>query len=29
VARKGWLEARDLLNARHAEGFLAHARSRR
>jgi DNA polymerase (family 10) len=29
VARKGWLEARDLLNARDAEGFLAHARSRR
>jgi DNA polymerase (family 10) len=29
IARKGWLEARDILNTRDAEGFLSHARSRR
>lgn len=29
MARKGWLEARDLLNARDAEGVIAFARSRR
>ncbi|MGH7646259.1 MAG: histidinol-phosphatase, partial [Gemmatimonadales bacterium] len=29
IARKGWLEARQVLNTRDAEGFLAHARSRR
>jgi DNA polymerase (family 10) len=26
IARKGWLEARDVLNTREAEGFLAYAR---
>jgi DNA polymerase (family X) len=29
VARKGWLEAKDVLNTRDAEGFLAFARKRR
>lgn len=29
IARKGWLEARDVLNARTADGVLAHARARR
>ena len=29
VARKGWLEPRDVLNTREAEGFLEFARSRR
>jgi DNA polymerase (family 10) len=29
VARKGWLEARTVLNTRDAEGFLAFARARR
>jgi len=29
VARKGWLAARDILNTRDAEGFLAFARNRR
>ena len=29
IARKGWLEARHVLNARDAEGFLAFARGRR
>lgn len=29
VARKGWLEAAGVLNARDAEGFLAHARRHR
>ncbi len=29
IARKGWLEARDVLNTRDAEGFLAYARKRR
>ena len=29
IARKGWLEARDVLNTRDAEGFLAYARARR
>lgn len=29
VARKGWLEARDVLNTRDAAGFLAFARARR
>jgi len=29
VARKGWLEARDVLNTRDADGFLAYARARR
>ena len=29
VARKGWLAARDILNTRDAEGFLAFARHRR
>ncbi|OLC07580.1 MAG: hypothetical protein AUH42_03315 [Gemmatimonadetes bacterium 13_1_40CM_70_11] len=29
IARKGWLEARDVLNTRDAEGFLAQARKRR
>ena len=29
VARKGWLAARDILNTRDAEGFLAYARQRR
>jgi DNA polymerase (family 10) len=29
TARKGWLEARDLLNARDAAGIIAFARSRR
>lgn len=29
IARKGWLTAADLLNTRHADGFLAHARRRR
>ena len=28
IARKGWLAARDVLNTRDAEGFLAHARRR-
>jgi DNA polymerase (family 10) len=28
IARKGWLEARDVLNTRDAEGFLAYARKR-
>jgi DNA polymerase (family 10) len=28
MARKGWLEASDLLNARDTEGVLAFARSR-
>ena len=28
VARKGWLEARDVLNTRDAEGFLDYARKR-
>jgi DNA polymerase (family 10) len=29
MARKGWLEARDLLNAREADDVIAFARSRR
>jgi DNA polymerase (family 10) len=29
IARKGWLEARHVLNARDDEGFLAFARGRR
>ncbi|HJQ65647.1 MAG TPA: hypothetical protein VJ816_04685 [Gemmatimonadales bacterium] len=29
VARKGWLEAKDVLNTRDAGGFLAFARARR
>ncbi len=29
IARKGWLEAADVLNTRDAEGFLAYARKRR
>lgn len=29
IARKGWLEARDVLNARTSDGVLAHARARR
>jgi DNA polymerase (family X) len=29
IARKGWLEAKDVLNTRDAEGFLAFARKRR
>ena len=29
VARKGWLEPKDVLNTRDAEGFLAFARTRR
>ena len=29
IARKGWLEAGQVLNTRDAEGFLAHARRRR
>jgi len=29
VARKGWLEAKDILNTRDAEGFLEHAKARR
>jgi DNA polymerase (family 10) len=29
IARKGWLEAGDVLNTRDAEGFLAYARKRR
>jgi DNA polymerase (family 10) len=29
MARKGWLEPSDLLNARDADGVLAFARSRR
>jgi DNA polymerase (family X) len=29
IARKGWLEARDVLNTKDAEGFLAYARARR
>jgi DNA polymerase (family 10) len=29
IARKGWLEAAQVLNTRDAEGFLAHARRRR
>lgn len=29
VARKGWLEAKDVLNTRDAEGFLEHAKARR
>jgi DNA polymerase (family 10) len=29
IARKGWVEAREVLNARDAEGFLDHARRRR
>ena len=28
IARKGWLEARDVLNTRDAEGFLSYARKR-
>ncbi|HEY3280298.1 MAG TPA: PHP domain-containing protein [Gemmatimonadales bacterium] len=28
IARKGWLEASDVLNSRDADGFLAHARGR-
>ncbi len=28
VARKGWLEARDVLNTRDAEGFLSYARKK-
>ncbi len=28
IARKGWLAARDVLNTRDVEGFLAHARRR-
>ena len=29
MARKGWIEARDLLNSRNADGIVAFARSRR
>ncbi len=29
IARKGWLEAQEVLNTRDAEGFLAHAKNRR
>jgi len=29
IARKGWLEAKDVLNTRDAEGFLEHAKARR
>jgi DNA polymerase (family 10) len=29
IARKGWLEAKDLLNSLDADAFLAHARKRR
>jgi DNA polymerase (family 10) len=29
IARKGWLEAKDILNARDAEGFLDYAKARR
>jgi hypothetical protein len=29
MARKGWLEASDVLNTRDAEGFLSHARKQR
>jgi DNA polymerase (family 10) len=29
IARKGWLEAGQVLNTRDAEGFLRHARARR
>ncbi len=29
IARKGWLEARDVLNTRDAEGLLGYARARR
>jgi DNA polymerase (family 10) len=29
IARKGWLEARQVLNTRDADGFLDHARARR
>jgi DNA polymerase (family 10) len=29
IARKGWLEAKDILNTRDAEGFLEHAKARR
>jgi len=29
IARKGWLEARDVLNTREAEGFLEYARHRK
>ena len=29
IARKGWVEARDVLNTRDADGFLAFTRQRR
>jgi hypothetical protein len=29
IARKGWLEPRQVLNTRDADAFLAHARARR
>lgn len=29
IARKGWLEAKDVLNTRDAEGFLEHGQARR
>jgi hypothetical protein len=29
IARKGWIEAGQVLNARDADAFLSHARSRR
>jgi DNA polymerase (family 10) len=29
IARKGWLEARDVLNTRDADGILTFARARR
>jgi len=29
IARKGWLEARDILNSKDAEGFLGYAKARR